>query len=670
MKKLLSFWTIVAMLFVAGCKNNDEPTNNPTPNQPVITIEQVAVEADSFSFEVTTTAEGTLGYAVVAEGFTAPKMDEWFAANSAEVADKTVLTIENLNDNTNYTLYAILRAKNGGVLSAPKNLTFTTLDDGVDNPITIDNVGYTNATFTINIPGDMLFQCIDKAYLDTVGQTPESYISTAGIGIPDKGPITVNWENGGRYGNYEMRMREDDEYYVIAAHCDASSNINGQIYVKAFRTLRRPTTDAGITTEFHEISSTSVTIRTTPDDSVTEYYVYVNTRTWVDGIVGQYGQSMLNTLVKYPSSYAWHLTARNEDTWKGLTPDTNYCCLVLVKDRSEAEALFIYDFKTSAKHLGAPNVEISITEDEKNPHNTLALNIISADAASVKVVFRPSIDVMGKRNEGLSDENIVSQYGVELTEVQIAAVNNTGLSLVMEDLWPEVEYTALVSVKNIEETETFKATTHTTPAQAPATRVESELFTSLLGKWSLTYTLVQENLVEATVTEVVTIAQGVDDKTNKDYRDQNRLVILGFPFEVSAQGQYNEIPVYTPDELRELLPNYYAKAPALVYRDYGPKIFLEIAEGDKVTVPTSKGNYLYNWAEAGAMYFYGCDYENQFTAPAPFPVTISADGNTITIGAYHSGEEFGFGIYRPSVFLDDYKLEACALGDIVLTRVK
>lgn len=75
MKKLLSFWTIVAMLFVAGCKNNDEPNPNPTPNQPVITIEQVAVEADSFSFEVTTTVEGTLGYAVVAEGFTAPKMD-------------------------------------------------------------------------------------------------------------------------------------------------------------------------------------------------------------------------------------------------------------------------------------------------------------------------------------------------------------------------------------------------------------------------------------------------------------------------------------------------------------------------------------------------------------------------------------------------------------------
>ena len=668
MKKLLSFWTIVAMLFIAGCKTSDEPTPTPTPNQPTITLTQVAVAAESFSFEVTTTVEGTLGYAIVAEGFTAPKMDEWFAANSVEITDKAVLTIENLNDNTNYTLYAILRAKNGGVLSAPKNLTFTTPDDGVDSPITIDNVGYTNATFTINIPGNMIFQCIDKAYLDYEGQTPESYISTAGIGIAEKGPITINWENGGIYGAYEMRMREDSEYYVVAARCDDAKNIVGDIYVKAFRTLRRPTTNAGITTEFHDINSTSVTIRTTPDDSVTEYYVYVNTRVWVDSIVDGYGEGMLNTLVKYPSSYAWHLTARNEDTWGNLNPETDYCCLVLVIDRNAAEALFVYDFKTSAKHLGAPNVEISISEDNKNPHNTLALNIRSADAAHVKVVFRPSVDVAGKRTEGLSDETIVAEYGQSLTDVQIAAVNNTGISLIMEDLWPEVEYTALVSVSNIENTSTLKATTYTTPAQAPAARVESELFTSLLGEWTLTYTLVQENLVEATVSEVVTIAQGVDDKTNKDYRDQNRLVILGYPFEVSAQGQYMKMPVYSPEELRKALPNYYSKAPALVYRDYGPKIFLEIAEGDVVTVPTSKGNYLYNWDAAGYLNFYGCDYENEFTAPAPFPVTISADGNTITIGAYHSGEEFGFGVYRPAVFLNDVKLEACALSDIVLKR--
>jgi hypothetical protein len=78
--------------------------------------------------------------------------------------------------------------------------------------------------------------------------------------------------------------------------------------------------------------------------------------------------------------------------------------------------------------------------------------------------------------------------------------------------------------------------------------------------------------------------------------------------------------------------------------------------------------YLYNWDSVGYLNFYGCDYQNEWTAPATFPVTLSDDGNTLTIGAYKAGEEFGYGTYRPSVFLNDYQLKACATSDIVLTR--
>ena len=298
------------------------------------------------------------------------------------------------------------------------------------------------------------------------------------------------------------------------------------------------------------------------------------------------------------------------------------------------------------------------------------LPTVQNTAASAKVVFRATADVHTKRVEGYDDEYIVNNFGTEIGQVDIDAINNTGLSIKMEDLWPEVEYTVMVSIKNAEHTETFKATTHTTPKQAAAPRVESSLFTSLLGEWEMTYTLIQENGITATVSDVVTIAQGVDAKTEADYRDQNRLVILGFPFNVSAQGVYSALPVYSPADLLEALPNYYAKGHNLIYRDYGPKFFLEIAEGDVLTVPSSKGEYLYNWDELGYLNFYGCDYENEFTAPATFPVTISDGGDTLTIGAYQAGEEFGYGLYRPSVFLNDVQLKACATTDIVLKRVK
>lgn len=675
MRKMLFLWALISVFCAVGCqKGGNDPEPNPQPNpggsKPEITLTESEVTANAFTFEVTTTAAGELGYAVVAEGYKAPSFDELFTHNTAAVEDKATITIEKLNDNTSYTLFAVLRATNGGTLSDPKKLAFTTPDDGVDNPITIDNVGYDNATFTINLPGNIIFQCIDKASLEYYGQSPESYIQTAGIGIAENGPLTVEWYDGGSYGIYEMRMREDSEYYVIAAQCDSQKNITGKIYTEEFKTLRKPTSEAGITTNLMSIGSTSVEIMTQPDDTVVDYYVYVRDKMWSDGIVDGYGETMLMTLVKNPSAGSWHLTDDHCDTWGGLTPETDYYCHIVVIDNKGAEALTRIEFTTTAKQLAAPTVEMSVTEDANSPHNTLYLNLRSDSAASAKVVFRATADVHAKRVEGYDDQYIVNNFGTEIGQVDIDAINNTGLSIKMEDLWPEVEYTVMVSIKNAEHTETFKATTYTTPKQAAAPRVESELFTSLLGEWEMTYTLIQENGITATVSDVVTIAQGVDAKTNADYRDQNRLVILGLPFNVSAQGVYSALPVYTPAELLEATPNYYAKGQNLIYRDYGPKFFLEIGEGDVLTVPSSKGEYLYNWAEEGFLNFFGCDYDNQFTAPATFPVTISDGGDTLTIGACHSGEEFGYGTYRPAVFLNEYQLKACATSDIVLTRVK
>lgn len=692
MKKLFTIWAVMlSVLFAVGCTENpttDQPNNNTEtpgddngenngttdePTQPVISIDEVEVTADSFTFEVTTNVPGVLGYTVVAEGFSAPKMDEWFAANSKEIAEKETITISNLNDNTNYTLYAILRASKDNNLSAPKNWKFTTPDDGVANPITIDNVGYEDATFTINLPGNIMFQCIDKAYLTHNQITPEEYISEPGIGIITNGPLTVDWYNGGTYGPYEMRMRAGSEYYVIAVQCDdtlPTPNFIGEIYIKSFSTLHKPTTTAGVTTEITNVDSTSVTIKTTPDSDVAQYYVYVDSASQLHMIMDDYGFDLfLSTVLKQVVTYGngWTLTAANEATWEGLTPNFNYSIALIVEDKKGAMNASLIDFTTGDQSMAPPTIDLSISEAAENPHSNLVLNIYSENAESGKIVFRSTVEVNERRYDN-SDETIVNNWGTPLNAEQIEAIKTTGLSLTMSDLWPEVEYTALVLLSNKEKVSTLEATTYTTPAQAPAPRVESDLFTSLLGEWTMTYTLVQENGVQATVSEVVTIAQGVDSKTETDYRNQNRLVILGFPFEVNAQGGYTKMPVYTPAQLLEMLPNYYAKGQNLAYRDYGPKIFLQIGEGDTITVPTSRGEYLYNWSDDGFLNFFGCDYNNQFTAPATFPVTLSADGNTLTIGAHHAGEEFDWGIYRPAVFLNEQKLEACATSDIVLTR--
>ena len=679
MRKLFNiFALVVSVMFVMGCQP-DNPEPDPKPGdqtKPEITLTAVEATATSFTFEVETTLAGTLGYAVVSKGYTTPTFDEMFARNSEEITDKATITINDLNGGTEYAVYAILRAKGSNALSNPQKLSFTTEEDNTNSPIKIKNIGYDNVTFSIELPGNILFQCIDKAYLEYMGLTIESYFSTEGIAIRESGPIEVEWVNGNRYGDYEMRMSEDSDYYIIAAMSDGSTpypNIISEIYYKEFHTLRKPVSDAGLTTQLSDITSTSVRITTTPDSYVSEYYVWVRTVQDYDYYVSVGGEAIVRSMIQRGDSGSWHLTQANDAVCEGLTPETDHYCLILVKDNSGAESFTKIPFTTTGRTLSAPEITVSITEPAQNPHNTLNLNIYSEGAASAKVVFRPTADVAERRAEGYSDEYIAENMGTPLSASQVESIATTGLTIVMEELWPEVEYTAFVYIKNAEQTSSIKATTHSTPAQAPAPRVESELFTSLLGEWTLTYDLIQENMVEARVSEVVTIAQGVDAKTNTDYRNQNRLVILGFPFEVSAQGIYEKMPVYLPADLKEARPNYYKYGENLIYRDYGPKIFLEIGADGTITVPTSRACHLYNWGKEGSVDFYGCDYENEFIAPATFPVTISADGNTLSIGACQSGEEFGYGIYRPSVFLnntDTPQLQACALSDIILTRVK
>ena len=678
MRKLFNIFALIAsVMFVVGCEPVN-PTPEPTPGEkPQITLTAGEVTADSFTFEVSSSTAGTLGYAVVAKGYTNPTIDEIFARNSKDIEQKATITVDNLNGGTEYTLFAVLRAKNDGVLSTPQKLAFTTAADDSNNPIKIKNIGYNNVTFSIDLPGNILFQCIDKASLEFYGQTVEDYFSTEGIAIRDNGPIEVEWIDGGRYSDYDTRMREDSDYYIIASKSDGSTpypNIVGDIYVKEFRTLCKPSSNETITAEITDITSTSARIKSTPSSAVTEYWVWVRSVADYEYYYSNGGSAIIKSIIQRGDSGSWRLTSANNAVCEGLTPNTDYYCITYLKDNKGGDALVTIPFTTTDKMLKAPEITMSITKPAENAHNTLNLNLYSEGATTVNVVFRPTPELMERRYEdGYDDEYIASNMGTPLSAEQVAAVASTGLTLKMEGLWPEVEYTALVIVKNAEKTATVKAAATYTSAQAPAPRVESNLFTSLVGEWRLTYDLVQENLVEARVSEVVTIAQGVDEKSSTDYRNQNRLVILGFPFEVTAQGVYEKVPVYLPADLLKARPNYYENNENLLYRDYGPKIFLEIGEGDTLSVPSSNTCPLFNWSLDGAFYFVGGDFSARGAAPATFPVTLSADGNTLVIGACNAGEEFMYGTYLPSVYLDNSatpRMEAWGVSDVILERVK
>ena len=93
-------------------------------------------------------------------------------------------------------------------------------------------------------------------------------------------------------------------------------------------------------------------IKTTPDNSVVEYYVLVRDKMWSDSIVAGYGESMLATLVMSPSAGSWQLTAANEAVWSGLSPKTEYVCHIVVNAFNNVVACRTNSNKCSALFLG------------------------------------------------------------------------------------------------------------------------------------------------------------------------------------------------------------------------------------------------------------------------------------------------------------------------------
>lgn len=672
MRKLLSFFTFMlgVALFV-GC-SPDTPTPPKDPNdhvKPEIELVEVEVTAETFTFEIQANKPCEYGYYYMSdlEGGSAPAMPEWFNANSGNVEDTTYITISELNPNTSYKLYVAARSLDDGEYSTVKTLAFTTLDDGKFKAIEVTEIGTDYFVFNINFEGNYLFLAFEKAYLSIFG-TAENYLTQKSI--REYGPKSIRWENGGTYGNEYMSVKPNMPYIIAAVNCntdgsfyDNEGNLLYEVYTYEVTTKALDESNAKVEITLGNITSTSVDIKAVPDELVSTYYLYViDTATFTDRLE-IYGEGAFMAVMK--SSYAWSAVSSIERTWGGLTPSTNYTLLKLIVDRAGAEAFSWQEF-TTTEAVGAPaELSAELMAASKEPHKTLDLKI-QTNGVSAKYAFNTTADVDLVRDSNYTDSQIAQSRGADLTEEQMAQANGAGVNITLENLWPETEYTAIIRVLNEEKTETVKTVTFTTPAKAVPTRVESELFTSLIGEWKVTYNYMDYYYENKRIDGVVVkIAAGVDDYTSELYRSHNRLVILDWPYQES-----NDHTSFLP---KHLMANhsYWSENPNLAYRDYGPKVFLEIANGDVVTMPTEKGTYFFNPSIINnfKLEFFGTDINLKQNAPCAFPVTVSEDGNTITIGQYVSGAEFDYGVYRPAIWNNNTELRNVATSDIVLKRV-
>lgn len=213
-----------------------------------------------------------------------------------------------------------------------------------EQPIIIHDATYDTISFSINIEGSYIFNCIDKETIEYYNVTPEEYISTFS-GIRHEGAITIDWVDNSYFGEYMMNVREDNDYYVIAAILDNYNEV-GDIFYETIHTPKRPESSQNVTTELTDVTSTSVNIKTIPDADIVNYYILVRDKSWTDYVYNDYGESMLASLITNPSAGSWQLKGENEGVWDGLSPNTEYVCLILAFDSEGSQKLKLTPFNT------------------------------------------------------------------------------------------------------------------------------------------------------------------------------------------------------------------------------------------------------------------------------------------------------------------------------------
>lgn len=655
---------VLALALLSACQKPEKDNPTPTPENPVKlkTPEPVVRSQSSTGFVISwEEIENASSYIVFFKDAEETVETPQFEAKNLTIGTYTV-NVKAVSGSKEYT---------DSDWSEPIAVEVKT-ETGSENEL-IELLECGRYSFTFRIKGGdnyYRFEPVEKiAYEMYGGSSPEAYL--AQFGIRGYGDRDYEWVDGDVYdGYYEISVAPDREYIIFAAICDAEYNITGPVSRIDFRTEANPVSDKKIDIKLSEITSTSVRITAKPDAAISEYYIYARDKAWYDDIITNYGESMLITLIKYPSANAKHYYAESSEVWEGFKPSSEYIVgAVGVEGSTGAEVLIMEPFTTSASSGTEPKLDISIETAADKPHENVKLTVKSDIAYLIRYAFMPTADVQYMYlSKGKTYDDIISAVGTDLTVEEVAMANAGGFSVQIEALWPETEYTCIVSTRSNEWVTVTRHTTITMAAEPVLPRVESDLFDVLPGKWLLSYDAIKSNGDPYRVENVeVEIAVSPDAASADKYRGQNKLVVLGYQF--FNDYATNPIPYYSPEDLMEV-SGYWKDYKSLAYRDYGPKFCLQIAQDGTVSVPTSLNAPLYDW-DVSTVMFVGVDWGNKWTAPAAFPVEISADRKTITIKECKAGPEFNNGTYRPGVFMNGVtSMLNAASSDIVLKRVE
>lgn len=295
----------------------------------------------------------------------------------------------------------------------------------------------------------------------------------------------------------------------------------------------------------------------------------------------------------------------------GYRPETEFCIYAFYWEGENSDKLTTFEFTTPAVVASNESVEVVATSVDAH---AMVVDVTPTEGVSEYWYYFAERDKAEAMLADLEDENAYLSYhamnvGTHYTGAQ--KFEHRGLK-------SDTEYMAIVmaidkALNRFMVKELF-ATTDLETQQ----RVESELFTSLLGEWQGSQQ-VWDLYADPFVTEfTVNIVDSVAD-IEFDYRAQNQLVAL-------VDG-WCGIAYYSATSLFEQgieEPRY----------KFGPKWLLNIAEGDVVTIDGEAEAPTVGWLFFGDCFTLNMAADGTAVyTDRDLQVTLSDDGNTMVISS-------------------------------------
>lgn len=671
---------------------------------------------------------------------TAPVPDVLFATGtvSACVDGDNAFTVSGLEGNMTYTVYLAAKTIDDEYYSDVLSATFTTTD--YTEPLTVVEADYDGFRIHVNVPesvtsaGNALRYLVTDLYSYNMNKngwmgvypdaefmasngSPDFYVDASRTLLFDNSeeslighvyfvpgmPVVFRvgeFEYGDLYGNegYYIPLFDYEGFYSDTDPIANEGNYWTGHHAETVVYLREPEPlNAKVEVQL-DIQAVKGTITLTPQEGVYQYCVFVLDQATYD--------TMLGWLDNNESNLQWFVTSQTafmngalslsgnqvlklEDLYYDVPEDSHYHLLITSMGNEEgtSQSFQHLEFDTTLKTLEAPEITVTPVGGEVSDDPfSVTFNVKNTGSVPVtSAAYNANYESEWAGLLAYMDySQILSSYGNAFSATEVELINSeAGYNVTFNSVDGMATRLAVIgyndeNTPNVIEDGGPAVAVQTTPYQPADEKVDSPLFTELVGDWTMSAEVSEYDYYEGGYSRLgkqttkVTIYDGLEfpdvlpedvyanypDKTaeeldvlyeefkleaeafNRKVRGQNRLLCVGFGFE-SPDTYRPTMSAQTPYELF-CNPDYSGYDVATLFYDFGPKWYIEVAADGTVTAPfnsktmspltawTGTGYYLAgNNPDAGYL-TYNYDSEGK-VVDAEFPVEVTDDNATVVV---------------------------------------